>query len=117
MTTHFRNISNAASTKPLQFDCSSCPAGPNANAFAYVFAGQAYRIYLCNAFWAAPNTGTDSRAGSIVHELSHFSILVGTSDFAYGQSADRQLALPDPNRAIHNADSHDYFTDNRSLQN
>jgi peptidyl-Lys metalloendopeptidase len=117
VTTHFRNISNAASTKPLQFDCSTCPAGPNANAFAYVFAGQPYRIYLCNAFWAAPNTGTDSRAGTIVHELSHFSILAGTSDFAYGQSAAKQLALQDPNRAVQNADNHEYFGENTPLQN
>lgn len=114
---HFANISNAASTQPLVFDCSTCPAGPNANAFAYVFANQPYRIYLCNAFWAAPNTGTDSRAGTIVHELSHFTVLAGTSDFAYGQSAARNLATTNPTRAIANADSHEYFSENTPRQN
>jgi len=117
VTTHFRNISSAASTQPLQFDCSTCPAGPNASAFAYVFANQPYRIFLCNAFWAAPNTGTDSRAGTIVHELSHFSVLGGTSDFAYGQTAARQLAQQQPNRAVQNADSHEYFAENTPRQN
>jgi peptidyl-Lys metalloendopeptidase len=114
---HFANISNAASTQPLVFDCSTCPAGPNANAFAYVFANQPYRIYLCNAFWAAPNTGTDSRAGTIVHELSHFTVLAGTSDFAYGQSAARNLAISNPTRAVSNADSHEYFSENTPRQN
>jgi peptidyl-Lys metalloendopeptidase len=117
VTTHFRNISNAASTQALRFDCSTCPAGPNANAFAYVFANQPYRIYLCNAFWSAPNTGTDSRAGTIVHELSHFTILAGTSDFAYGQTAARRLAQQQPARAVQNADSHEYFSENTPSQN
>jgi len=117
VTTHFRNISNAASTQPLQFDCSTCPAGPNADAFAYVFSNQPYRVYLCNAFWAAPITGTDSRAGTIVHELSHFTVLGGTSDFAYGQTAARRLAQQQPTRAVQNADSHEYFAENTPRQN
>ena len=116
VTTHFRNISSAASTRALQFDCSTCPAGPNADAFAYVFSNQPYRIYLCNAFWAAPNTGTDSRAGTIVHELSHFTVLGGTSDFAYGQTAARRLAQQNPARAVQNADSHEYFAENTPRQ-
>jgi peptidyl-Lys metalloendopeptidase len=114
---HFASISDAATNKPITLDCSTCPAGPNANAFAYVFANQPYKIYLCNAFWAAPNTGTDSRAGTIVHELSHFTVLGGTSDFAYGQSAARSLATQRPSRAIMNADSHEYFTENTPRQN
>jgi hypothetical protein len=83
----------------------------------YVFANQPYRVYLCNAFWAAPNTGTDSRAGTIVHELSHFTVLGGTSDFAYGQTAARRLAQQQPNRAVQNADSHEYFAENTPRQN
>jgi peptidyl-Lys metalloendopeptidase len=114
---HFVSISDAASNRPVSFDCSTCLSGPNANAFAYVFTNQPYKVYLCNAFWAAPNTGTDSRAGTIIHELSHFTVVAGTDDFAYGQSAASRLATKKPARAIMNADSHEYFSENTPRQN
>jgi peptidyl-Lys metalloendopeptidase len=117
VTTHFRNISSAASTRAIALDCSTCRSGPNANAFAYVFANQPYRIYLCNAFWSAPNTGTDSRAGTLVHELSHFTVLAGTNDRAYGQTAARRLATTNPAAAVANADNHEYFAENTPRQN
>jgi len=69
-------------------------------------------IYLCGAFWNAPNTGTDSRAGTIIHESSHFTNNGGTSDYAYGQTAAMQLAISNPSQAIFNADSHEYFAEN-----
>jgi len=114
---HFSAISNAASTQPLAFDCSTCPGTANASAYAYVFANAPYRIYLCNAFWAAPNTGTDSRAGTIIHEVSHFTVVAGTNDYAYGQTAARSLASSNPARAVRNADSHEYFAENTPFQN
>jgi peptidyl-Lys metalloendopeptidase len=109
---NFSKISDATANKSLTFDCSTCPGTSNANAYAYVYANAPYRIYLCNAFWSAPNTGTDSRAGTIIHELSHFTVVAGTSDYAYGQSAARSLATSNPARAIRNADSHEYFAEN-----
>ena len=114
---NFANISNAASTKALAFDCSTCPGTEDADAFAYVFANQPYRIYLCNAFWAAPSTGTDSRAGTIIHEISHFSVVAGTNDFAYGKTAAGRLARSNPSRAVRNADNHEYFAENTPSQN
>jgi peptidyl-Lys metalloendopeptidase len=114
---NFAAISNAVSTQPLAFDCSTCPGTANASAYAYVYANAPYRIYLCNAFWAAPNTGTDSRAGTIIHEVSHFTVVAGTSDYAYGQSAARNLASSNPARAVRNADSHEYFAENTPFQN
>jgi len=115
--TNFSKISDAASNKSMTFDCSTCPGTSNANAYAYVYANAPYRIYLCNAFWAAPNTGTDSRAGTIIHEVSHFTVVAGTSDYAYGQSAARSLATSNPARAIRNADSHEYFAENTPFMN
>jgi peptidyl-Lys metalloendopeptidase len=114
---HFSSISNAASTKPLVFDCSTCPGTEYADAYAYVYSNQPYRVYLCNAFWAAPNTGTDSRAGTIIHELSHFTVVAGTNDYAYGQSAAKRLARTNPSRAVRNADNHEYFAENTPAQN
>jgi peptidyl-Lys metalloendopeptidase len=114
---NFANISNAAATKPLVFDCSTCPGTDYADAYAYVYSNQPYRVYLCNAFWAAPSTGTDSRAGTIIHELSHFTVVAGTSDYAYGQTAARRLASSNPSRAVRNADNHEYFAENTPFQN
>jgi peptidyl-Lys metalloendopeptidase len=57
-------------------------------------------------------TGTDSKAGTLVHEMSHFNVVAGTDDHAYGQSAAKSLALSNPDLALNNADSHEYFAEN-----
>lgn len=110
--THFNNIYSALSSQPFTFDCTCTDSY-----YAYVYPNQPYRIYLCNAFWSAPNTGTDSRAGTIVHEVSHFTVMGGTDDWAYGQSAAHSLALSNPSRAVDNADSHEYFAENTPARN
>ena len=117
MRGNFSKISDAASTKPLVFDCSTCPGTEYADAYAYVYPNQAYRVYLCGAFWAAPNAGTDSRAGTIIHEVSHFTVVADTDDLAYGQTAAKSLAISSPSRAIRNADSHEYFAENTPARN
>jgi peptidyl-Lys metalloendopeptidase len=104
---NFNEIESAFKTKPLTLDCS-CSSG----AYAYVYSNEPYKIYLCNAFWNAPLRGTDSKGGTLVHEMSHFNVVAGTSDWAYGQSAARNLANSNPKRAIDNADSHEYFAEN-----
>ncbi len=110
--TNFTKISDAFATQTIEYDCSTCPAGPNASAYAYVFRNQPYKIYLCNAFWAAPALGTDSKAGTLIHEMSHFTVVANTDDNAYGQSACVNLALNNPALALRNADSHEYFAEN-----
>jgi peptidyl-Lys metalloendopeptidase len=91
----------------INFDCSCTD-----NFFAYVFPTQPYNVYLCNAFWSAPTNGIDSKAGTIVHELSHFNVVASTADHVYGQSGARNLANSNPNQAVTNADSHEYFAEN-----
>ena len=57
-------------------------------------------------------TGTDSKAGTLIHEMSHFTVVAGTDDHAYGQTAARNLAKSNPKLAVDNADSHEYFAEN-----
>jgi len=109
---NFIKIEDAFTTRPIDYDCGTCPAGPNASAYAYVFANQPYKIYLCNAFWSAPALGTDSKAGTLIHEMSHFTVVAATSDFVYGQSGAAALAISNPANAIRNADNHEYFAEN-----
>lgn len=105
---NFQAISDAMNNAAIEFDC-----GCNLNAYAYVYAGQAYTIYLCNAFWSAPTNGTDSKSGTLVHEMSHFNAVAGTDDVTYGQNSCRALADSSPSSATRNADSHEYFAENK----
>lgn len=105
---HFASIYTAANARTVTFYCDCTDS-----AYAYVYKNQPYRIHLCNAFWSAPLTGTDSKGGTIVHELSHFNAVASTDDWAYGQTACRSLATSNPKRAIDNADSHEYFAEGR----
>jgi peptidyl-Lys metalloendopeptidase len=111
VTRHFQAIGDAFASKPVTVDC-----GCGESWYAYVYPGQPYKIYVCKAFWSAPPTGTDSKGGTLVHEMSHFTVVAGTDDLAYGQSAARQLAASDPARAVRNADSHEYFGENTPAQ-
>src|SRR5262249_37843775 len=91
--------------------------GCTSSAYAYVYPSQHYQIYVCNAFWNAPLTGTDSKAGTLIHEMSHFNVVAGTDDHVYGQAGARNLAISNPNAAVDNADSHEYFAENTPFQN
>ncbi|KAG8688479.1 hypothetical protein FRC09_012886 [Ceratobasidium sp. 395] len=107
---HYANIgTDATNTK---YDCTCTET----DTYAYTYPDQPGNVYLCGAFWSAPNTGTDSRAGTIVHEQSHFLNNAATQDYAYGQSAAKSLAKSNPNEAIENADSHEYFAENSPAQ-
>ena len=105
---HFGAIADAFATKPVTFDCKC----KQRNVYAFVNPNQPYLISLCGAFWPAPLGGTDSKGGTLVHEMSHFNVTAATDDWAYGQTACRSLALTDPAHALDNADRHEYFAEN-----
>lgn len=104
---HFNQIYSALATRRIGFDC-----GCTDNSYAYVYKNDHYNMTVCNAFWSAHRTGTDSKAGTIIHELSHFTVVANTDDIVYGQSGARQRAISNPSDAIRNADSHEYFAEN-----
>jgi len=109
---HFSAIKTAFDTKNVIVDCNCSDS-----AYAYVYPTQPYRIYVCKAFWSAPLTGTDSKGGTLVHEMSHFNAVAGTDDHVYGQSGAASLAISNPNQAVDNADSHEYFSENTPALN
>jgi peptidyl-Lys metalloendopeptidase len=104
---HFNAINSAFNNQAVVVDCSC-----KQSYYAYVYPTQPYKIYVCNAFWSAPMTGTDSKGGTLVHEMSHFNVVAATDDHAYGQSAAKNLAISSPTRALDNADNHEYFAEN-----
>lgn len=109
---NFTKIADAFNNKAVVVDC-----GCTQSYFAYVYPNQPYKIYVCKAFWSAPNTGTDSKAGTLVHEMSHFDIVANTDDVVYGQAGSKSLAISNPTQAITNADSHEYFVENNPVLN
>lgn len=112
VTTHFNAITSAMDTAPVKFDCSC-----KKSYYAYVYPTQPYTIYLCKVFWTAPLTGTDSQAGTLIHEMSHFNVVASTDDYVYGQTGAKSLAITNPAQAIDNADNHEYFAENTPAQN
>ncbi len=110
---HFVKARNAFQGAALTLDCSCKDSGT----YAYVYPTQPYKIYVCGAFWSAPMTGTDSKGGTLVHEMMHFNVIAGTDDWAYGQSAALSLAKSNPTKALDNSDNHEYFTENNPFKN
>jgi peptidyl-Lys metalloendopeptidase len=105
---HFAATQNAFTSQPLTLDCKC----KKRSVYAYVYPTQPYKIYVCGAFWNAPMTGTDSKGGTLVHEMTHFNVVAGTDDWAYGQANAAALAASDPVKALNNADNHEYFAEN-----
>jgi hypothetical protein len=95
---HFANLTG----KPdqFQFDCSC----DQTDTYAFVYPNKFPMIHLCGAFWRAPANGTDSKAGTIVHEGTHFTNIGSTDDYAYGQSGAKSLAESDPDHGVMNAE-------------
>ena len=99
VSTHYDKILDALSNQAMKFNCDC-----NDNYYAYVIPTKPYEVFLCKLFWTAPLTGTDSKAGTIIHETSHFNVVAGTQDHVYGQAGCRALAKSNPGNAIGNAE-------------
>ena len=107
-TSHFNAINDAFANKSVTYDCGCKKAY-----YAYVYPTQPYKIYLCKVFWTAPSLGRDSKMGTLVHEMSHFNVVASTDDWVYGASGAASLAISNPDKALDNADNHEYFTEDQ----
>ena len=77
--------------------------------YAYVYPNDDKTIYLGDHFWNAPATGTNSKGGTMNHEMSHFDSISGTHDHVYGTDDAEDLATSDPESALENADNFEYY--------
>ncbi|NVJ20805.1 MULTISPECIES: M35 family metallo-endopeptidase [Myxococcus] len=107
-TDHFLAIRDAFQTRAITVDCAC-----DSSAYAYVYKNQPYTIHVCRAFWPAPATGQDSKAGTLLHEMSHFTAVADTHDHAYGRVNALAMALTQPLLALTNADTLEYFAENQ----
>ena len=92
---------------------------PNGHWFAEVHPNDpAHHITLGRDFFTTETYGNDSRAGTLIHETSHFNDVLGTHDHAYGQEACLRLVQQarqyDGNlqTVLSNADNWEYLVEN-----
>lgn len=66
-------------------------------------------IGFCGDWFNNGRRGNDSKPGAVIHDLTH--ILLDTEDYAYGIVEVMDLAEEDPDKAVRNADSYEYFVE------
>lgn len=87
------------------------------NRYAYVYSNDPSTIYLDDLYSTFPATGPNSRAGALVHEMSHFDNVAGTEDYAYGTRDAAALArsyeqgTSSDQQPAHNADNVRFFAE------
>jgi peptidyl-Lys metalloendopeptidase len=79
--------------------------------YGHALATDPFIIKLGAFFWTAPDTGFDSKPGTIVHEMTHFSSVGATADSAGDPTAAKNLARSDPAGARRNANNYEYFVE------
>ena len=109
-----QNTANAIQVLSMGFDCADPMCSPSVYAFVYP-NDPTHTMYLCGLYFSSPTTGTDSQGGTLIHETTHWSDVVGTNDFAYGQANCQALAISNVTQAINNADSYLYFAENNPV--
>lgn len=95
--------------------------GCTASEYAWVFAHRPLEVYVCPLFFNLPplaalqpgqrRSDNGTREGTMVHEISHFIRVADTFDHCYSRTECQAMAEDDPARAIENADSYQYFTE------
>jgi peptidyl-Lys metalloendopeptidase len=96
--------------KAVVFTYDLSGTGCCSGVYGYTYKGSS-TIWFCEPFWKAPAIGTDSRAGTLVHEHSHSDAKTDDLPNAYGQKNARALAANMPAQAVRNADNFEYFAE------
>ena len=109
---HYTAAEAALASAAITIICHDPDCNPGT--YAFVYPPSPYNVYVCDAFWTAPATGTDSKAGTLIHEFMHFNVVAGTDDWVYGQSGAASLAISNPGHAVANSDNHEYFSENNA---
>ena len=89
--------------------------------YAFVNRDTPFVVNLCPNFFTMDTmkqlteetavTGNGTRAGTIIHEISHFTDVSGTEDHCYSRTECTRMAENLPLDALLNADSYQYFVE------
>jgi len=120
------SLKNHIRTSKITYVCERQGAGScDGSTYAFVYPDDSKTIYLCAPYFELPslsdatflevfNSGT--RAGTIIHEMSHYDDVGSTNDNCYNRDICSDFARTSPNRAVHNADSFQYFSEDTYLK-
>lgn len=93
--------------------------------YANVFPNDPTTIYICQSYFDLPTLSdsdfqevfdSGTQAGTIIHEMSHYDTVGGTDDLCYNRGVCSDYARRSPARAVHNADSYQYFAEDAFLK-
>lgn len=107
----FRNVAKIAQLNARYTRANFAPAAPDtkASVVAYVHKSDMNTIFLGKAWFGLSAFGMDSRAGTLIHEMSH---LVGnTGDYEYSPRKCLILARTNPAKAQANADNYQFYAE------
>lgn len=89
--------------------------------YAFVDPDEPYDVMLCDSFFVMETMkdlsadsvakGNGTRAGTLVHEITHFSVVASTDDICYSREDCTDMAIDAPLDALMNADSYQYFVE------
>jgi peptidyl-Lys metalloendopeptidase len=117
-----KSIVGAIRTGAVTTECVNVGVGLcDKDTYAFVNSDSHYLVNLCPKFFEMPtmkdlddfeiSEGNGTRAGTIIHEISHFTIVAATEDICYARDVCAEMAIDAPLDAIMNADSYQYFVE------
>jgi peptidyl-Lys metalloendopeptidase len=108
VTAQFKHIYDALATESISLNCDCSEVW-----LAYAVVNRPYEIHLCTEYWSLSETGTDTQAGILVHEISHFTTVASTKDEVYNHNIARVTAgWTSPATAMINAANYQYYAEN-----
>jgi len=100
------------------------PSECDPDMFAYVYDDDHYNVYICPEFFSLPNmarlrpgqlnSNFGTRAGTIIHEVTHFNVVANTEDNCYSRDVCSAMAQRDGPAALENADSYQFYAEDIS---
>jgi len=119
---NMKSIVTGIRTGAVTAQCVSIGTGAcEQETYAFVYSDEPYIIHICPHFFQLPkmsdlvpgedDSDNGTRAGTIIHEISHFMNVAGTEDECYSRSVCSRMAGRTSDRAVINADSYQYFAE------
>jgi len=119
---NLKNVVKAIRSGRVTTICAEIsPSACDVDMYAFVYDDEPYRVHICPEFFSLPNmarlrpgqlaSNFGTRAGTIIHEISHFNSVANTDDNCYARDVCSQMAQDDPGAALQNADSYQYFAE------
>jgi len=104
---YWQEIQESLENDDMEFVCT------NNSYYAAVIPGWGIKIWIGSPFWTRPLTGTNSQAGTLIHEIAHEvgGIFRGIIDYKYGPQPCIDLASSEPEKAIRNTDNYEFFVE------